>query len=378
MLSRATPWVVCGLLLTLFGSYARAGSLPDEFYKIQISTDLNAELIEVEDSLDAPIAGVILPDSQSVAAAPDSGNAVEPAPTTAESTAESKPATTAESAQKAEESTSTADASEISEEEMAAAEVAVEQETAAAEASVEPGAESITETVEPAETQAASPAPETEPEAESADTQESEVAVAVATSEDGEADPAETQVASLTAETEPEAESADTQESEVAVVSPEDAETDPEAPGAPDGTVQAGLDSNTALPETPLADEEVSREQLLAEVDQVVQDWSRAWANQDVERYLEQYSLTFIPADSSLDWASWKFLRYTRLTRPTTIELALSEIEFTQLDAEQATVVFNQVYRSNLYQDVVIKSLELVNENGQWKISAEEVLEIIR
>ena len=443
-LLRAMSRSLCGLLLAVYCSQAWAGSLPDEFYEIRISTDLNADLIEVEDSVDSPIAGVVLPDSQSVAATPDSGNAVTSESIAAENTPEAE----------SEGNTGTSDTPEVSAEDVAAVETPTQPETetpetqvavltpetesspetpsqsestAAADTSEDQQPEPIQESAETEETQVAVLTPETESSTESPDEAESNTTAESAEDQQPEpiqesAETEETQVAVLTPETEssaespdeaessttaesaedqqaePMQESAETGETQVAVLTPEteteeadqvtgdvaESAEEPEANSVSeqaepqDGTVQASLDTTAASPQTTVADETPSREQMLAAVDKVVEDWSQAWADQDVDRYLEQYSLTFIPADSSLDWASWKFLRYTRLTRPTSIELSLADIEIVKLDAERATVVFNQTYRSNLFRDEVVKSLELVNENGQWKISAEEVLETIR
>ena len=398
-LLRAMSRSLCGLLLAVYCSQAWAGSLPDEFYEIRISTDLNADLIEVEDSVDSPIAGVVLPDSQSVAATPDSGNAVTSESIAAENTPEAE----------SEGNTGTSDTPEVSAEDVAAVETPTQPETETPETQVAvltPETESSPETPSQSESTAAADTSEDqqpEPIQESAETEETQVAVLTPETESSAESPDEAE-SSTTAESaedqqaEPMQESAETGETQVAVLTPEteteeadqvtgdvaESAEEPEANSVSeqaepqDGTVQASLDTTAASPQTTVADETPSREQMLAAVDKVVEDWSQAWADQDVDRYLEQYSLTFIPADSSLDWASWKFLRYTRLTRPTSIELSLADIEIVKLDAERATVVFNQTYRSNLFRDEVVKSLELVNENGQWKISAEEVLETIR
>ncbi len=45
------------------------------------------------------------------------------------------------------------------------------------------------------------------------------------------------------------------------------------------------------------------------------------------------------------------------------------------MSAERARVSFDQSYRSNLYSDDMRKTLELVREDGRWKIVEERIEE---
>ncbi len=61
------------------------------------------------------------------------------------------------------------------------------------------------------------------------------------------------------------------------------------------------------------------------------------------------------------------------LSSPQTINLELSAIDGEQVSAERARVSFDQAYRSDRYNDDVRKTLELVREDGRWKIVEERV-----
>jgi murein L,D-transpeptidase YafK len=106
-------------------------------------------------------------------------------------------------------------------------------------------------------------------------------------------------------------------------------------------------------------------------VRRLVGAWSQAWQNQDVEVYISQYSRRFAPADGTTRTA-WVENRRERLTAPEFIEITLTDLEIEWLDASKARATFNQRYRSNTFQDNTRKVLELVQEDGSWKILEEK------
>ncbi len=99
-------------------------------------------------------------------------------------------------------------------------------------------------------------------------------------------------------------------------------------------------------------------------------DWARAWTEQRVDDYLRFYARDFQPPHG-LDRSVWQAQRRARILRPRQIEVQLSALEVEPIDARRARVSFDQSYRSDNYSDRVGKSLELILEDGTWKILAE-------
>jgi TPR repeat protein len=102
-----------------------------------------------------------------------------------------------------------------------------------------------------------------------------------------------------------------------------------------------------------------------------VRAWADAWSRQAVDDYLAHYSEDFQPADGS-SRAAWEALRRQRLTRPSFIEVKVTDMEFESLDANRAKATFRQAYRADRYRDVVVKTLELVRDGDRWRIVGEQ------
>jgi SH3 domain protein len=102
----------------------------------------------------------------------------------------------------------------------------------------------------------------------------------------------------------------------------------------------------------------------------LVTSWAQAWSNQDVDEYLASYSDRFQPA-SGLSRSRWQEQRRQRLTAPSFIEVEISSLDVSIDGPERGSVTFDQSYRSDTFQDVVRKSLELVLEDGEWRILSE-------
>ena len=107
-----------------------------------------------------------------------------------------------------------------------------------------------------------------------------------------------------------------------------------------------------------------------------LQIWSRAWSIGDVETYLQAYSSRFRPDEPGTDYNQWRNIRRARLTLANNTQVVLQDIHI-YLDAgrQQAIAEFVQNYRSDRYQDQVIKQLLLAHENNRWLILSERVIE---
>nr|VFJ68589.1 MAG: Tetratricopeptide repeat-containing protein [Candidatus Kentron sp. FW] len=110
---------------------------------------------------------------------------------------------------------------------------------------------------------------------------------------------------------------------------------------------------------------EVSREVLAA-----LNAWAEAWSNRDVEGYFAAYAPTFAPSNG-LSLSAWKAQRRGRLLTPKFVEVTLSAPRVTMLDTGKARVYFVQQYRSNTYQGVVDKVIDLAKVAGDWRFVRE-------
>ena len=98
--------------------------------------------------------------------------------------------------------------------------------------------------------------------------------------------------------------------------------------------------------------------------------WSRAWSAADVGGYLAFYARSFVPP-RGLSRAAWERERRMRLRKPRSIEVEVSDVRTSFGDPGEAEVTFTQSYRSDLYEDEVLKRLRFAWEDGRWKIAAE-------
>ena len=104
----------------------------------------------------------------------------------------------------------------------------------------------------------------------------------------------------------------------------------------------------------------------------LVEAWAKAWSAQRVDDYLGFYSASFEPGDG-MAVSEWKEIRRSRLAAPEFIRVSVALVDF-EVDADEATVTFNQSYESNTFSDLVTKSLALRREGENWKIVKETVV----
>lgn len=119
-------------------------------------------------------------------------------------------------------------------------------------------------------------------------------------------------------------------------------------------------------------------QQISQEIDAAMQGWASAWSDQNVDAYLNHYAAEFTPAKDSMSRAQWVAQRKQRLENPSRIELSLSDIELTGIEDQITRVVFRQNYRSDNYSDEIIKSLDFVNVEGDWKILSEKTVKVLK
>lgn len=98
-----------------------------------------------------------------------------------------------------------------------------------------------------------------------------------------------------------------------------------------------------------------------------IQSWADAWARQDADAYISNYSKRFRPR-SGMGIEKWRQKRRQRIEKPEFIELSFKDLKVAALTPNHVGVTFIQSYRSDTFKDHVLKMVELVWEDGGWKI----------
>ncbi|NWG39669.1 MAG: outer membrane protein assembly factor BamE [Hydrogenophilaceae bacterium] len=101
--------------------------------------------------------------------------------------------------------------------------------------------------------------------------------------------------------------------------------------------------------------------------------WAEAWRSRDEEAYIAAYAVDFRP-QGGLSRAEWEKRRRLLLGLSRKIDLKLESVTTDIQGEDKALVIFNQLYRSDSYQDAVIKQLKFVLVDGRWLIEEEKVL----
>ncbi len=111
----------------------------------------------------------------------------------------------------------------------------------------------------------------------------------------------------------------------------------------------------------------------LDDIELTLQAWALAWSEQRVDHYLGFYSDRFQPTEDR-DLEEWVAWRRVRVSSPSKIEVSLDSLAVKSEASETVQAEFVQTYASNSYRDTVRKRLELVYENGAWRIIDERVI----
>ena len=105
-------------------------------------------------------------------------------------------------------------------------------------------------------------------------------------------------------------------------------------------------------------------------IEDMISVWRKSWEGKNITAYLNCYSSTF-KASMDKDHDKWKERRNARISEKKSISVKISNIEFTFKDANHAVTQFHQEYVSDIYSDLVEKTMEWENINGRWLIVSE-------
>ncbi len=114
-------------------------------------------------------------------------------------------------------------------------------------------------------------------------------------------------------------------------------------------------------------------ELLQDEVTAAVRRWAEAWSRQDLNGYFSMYSDSYRP-ELGRSQDEWRDMRRSRVTRPQWIELDIEDIRVRKVSEDRIQVKLKQSYRSDYYQDRILKSINLIKEGGEWRILMERSL----
>lgn len=107
-----------------------------------------------------------------------------------------------------------------------------------------------------------------------------------------------------------------------------------------------------------------------AEIAQVTRDWAKAWSGKNVKQYLSFYAGDFkTPGGQSR--GAWEAQRKDRLSRPKSIQVGVSNLKVTLIDAQQARASFTQNYRASHFKSFDRKTLVWIKRDGRWQIVEE-------
>lgn len=105
-----------------------------------------------------------------------------------------------------------------------------------------------------------------------------------------------------------------------------------------------------------------------------VTQWAAAWSRQDAESYLACYADDFNVPDG-MSRAAWEAQRKSRIAKPRSIKVVLTQVEVSLASDGIATVRLVQDFRADNYRETgTKKELRLRNENGRWRIFSEKVI----
>ncbi|MET3106696.1 adhesin transport system outer membrane protein [Oxalobacteraceae bacterium GrIS 2.11] len=132
-------------------------------------------------------------------------------------------------------------------------------------------------------------------------------------------------------------------------------------PPATESATPAEVKKTVTVPETGAA-------QTL--INDALNGWRQAWSARDTDKYLQFYAPLF-KASIDASHEKWLSRRQRRIGEKKQISVDLSDLQFKFTDATHATTIFHQKYSSDIYHDVVLKTLDWELIDGRWLITLE-------
>jgi len=99
--------------------------------------------------------------------------------------------------------------------------------------------------------------------------------------------------------------------------------------------------------------------------------WVEAWSNRNVESYLSFYGPAFTTGDPGFSFLVWSEMRRDRLRKPRWISVKVRAVQIAMNGSDEATVSFQQDYRSPVLSEITNKTLVLKRQLDKWQIYSE-------
>ena len=113
----------------------------------------------------------------------------------------------------------------------------------------------------------------------------------------------------------------------------------------------------------------LSKKELMKNTLILIENWKTAWENKDIENYLNSYSSNFI-YPNNMNKTQWEKYRTNRIVPKKLINILISNIKI-KFVKEKIKATFTQNYKSGKLNQISIKTLTYVEEDGQWLIFEE-------
>ncbi len=117
--------------------------------------------------------------------------------------------------------------------------------------------------------------------------------------------------------------------------------------------------------------------QWRGEIDSMLEQWTKSWSQQDAGSYLSFYAQSF-DTPYQLSREEWAGFRIERIEEPDWVRVKIDEVDIVQMREDFAALTLTQYYASPGYADRTRKHIDLVRENGVWKIQRERSVETER
>lgn len=101
--------------------------------------------------------------------------------------------------------------------------------------------------------------------------------------------------------------------------------------------------------------------------------WLDAWSNRDADSYLSFYSPAFTTGDPQFSFSSWSETRRDRLRKPSWISVKARSVQIALNGSDEATVSFQQEYRSPALSETTNKTVVLKRQLDKWQIHSENI-----
>lgn len=105
-------------------------------------------------------------------------------------------------------------------------------------------------------------------------------------------------------------------------------------------------------------------------IDSAVNAWAQAWSSKNVDKYLASYADSFKPG-KGMSKKAWEQMRRERVSRPSKIEVDISNQKISMIDSSNAKVSFKQSYRADGKPIRTDKTLMMKKVGGEWLINEE-------